>query len=311
MGGKLKNRAVVLAKIESTYGTDPTPTGAANAILAENVNFTINTETIDRNPLRSSFSPDEPIIGRVAATITMDVELKGSGTVDTPPRWAPLLVACAFSETINAATSIVYKPTSTTIGSVTIYYYMDGKLWKFTGCRGEVSFNLQVGQRAMMSFSMQGIITGPTDTANATPTFDSTRPVPVKNAGFTVGGDSAVISSFTFATGNSVNLSDDMNSSTGYGEAVITARTSQGSIDPETTPEATIPWYTDFINGVPQAIDLTVGSVAGNTININVPNAIYRDLGNADRNGIFVHNIPFTAAANSGGGDDEFVITHT
>ena len=60
----LKSKKVVLlAKIEATYGTDPLPTGAANAILVINPKLTpLTLQANARNVIRPYFSNDEKII---------------------------------------------------------------------------------------------------------------------------------------------------------------------------------------------------------------------------------------------------------
>ena len=47
----MRNTAI-LAKIETTPGTDAAPTGAANALLVSNASFEFNYNNFDRDPLR-------------------------------------------------------------------------------------------------------------------------------------------------------------------------------------------------------------------------------------------------------------------
>ena len=50
----LKRKAAILAKTESVYGTDPTPTGVANAILVSDVTINpMEMKTVDRDNILS------------------------------------------------------------------------------------------------------------------------------------------------------------------------------------------------------------------------------------------------------------------
>ena len=58
----LSRKRVILAKTEVTYGTDPTPTGAANAILVRNLSITPqNSEIVSRDLVRPYLGASEQI----------------------------------------------------------------------------------------------------------------------------------------------------------------------------------------------------------------------------------------------------------
>ena len=104
MARYVRNSAV-LAKIESVYGTDPVPTGGANAMLVSNQSKPkLVNNLVDRALLRSYFGGSEQLVGTRYLEIAFDVELAGSGTAGTAPAWAPLLRASAFAETLIAST---------------------------------------------------------------------------------------------------------------------------------------------------------------------------------------------------------------
>lgn len=305
----LTARTVVLAKVESTYNTDPTPTAAADAVLVGNLQQTRPTDVLDREVLDQSLSPFQPLIGRKLGQVTFDVELKGSGTNDTPPDWGPLLRACGFAETINASTNVIYDPASDSIDSITIYVYRDGLLYKYTGARGNVVFRFPAGQRPMMSFTFTGHLVDVIDASLVTPTLQSTLPVPVKNTSFTVGGFAGVVSQLELDAGSNVVAPDDINAADGYGEIIVASRTMQGSFDPEQTLVATRDWWSKWEDGTQEALTLTLNGGAGNTIQFDIDKLTYRQLDDADRDGILAYQAPFTAARTSG--DDEVQITHT
>lgn len=170
--GRLIRNTVVLAKIESVYGTDPVPTGGANAMLVSNLSITpINAQYVDRDLVRGFMGSSEQLVGNRFAECSFDVELVGSGTVATAPAWGPLMLACGWAETITATFRVDYTPVSTGQSSVTIYWYDDGLLHKLTGARGDLTATYTAGGRPMLSFSFKGIYNTPTAAANATPTY--------------------------------------------------------------------------------------------------------------------------------------------
>lgn len=101
----LYNRGLVLSKIETTFGTDPTPTPTADAILVEDPVFSVDVQQLERNNLEDTLSPEAVTIGRKIASCTFKVECKHNanllGTV--PPQVGTLLRASAMLQTARTA----------------------------------------------------------------------------------------------------------------------------------------------------------------------------------------------------------------
>jgi hypothetical protein len=160
---RLIRNTTILAKIESVYGTDPTPTGAANAILVSEVSINKVANNVARDLIRSYLGASDELVGTKYIEMGFTVEWQGSGTAATAPAWGPLLRACGFAESTEATPDRVeYVPVSTSFESVTIYYYLDGALNKATGCFGNVAFDFMVSTRPTMAFSFVGIDSGVT-----------------------------------------------------------------------------------------------------------------------------------------------------
>lgn len=94
---------LLLAKIESSYGVDPTPTAADNAMLVSNLQATPFDAQVAQ---RSTVQPFQGGRGRINWGIfsrcQFEVEMIGSGDPATAPKWGPLLRACGFSETARS-----------------------------------------------------------------------------------------------------------------------------------------------------------------------------------------------------------------
>ena len=167
MPNRLIRNTAILLKQEVTYGLDPVPTGAANALVVSNLSITpFNAQNVDRDIIRPYLGGSEQLVGTRYVQMGFDIELTGAGTVAVAPAWGPALMACGFAETVTATFRVDYTPISTAFTSATIYWHDDGVLHKATGCRGNVVFKLGVGNKPVMSFSFTGLYATPTAIAN-------------------------------------------------------------------------------------------------------------------------------------------------
>jgi hypothetical protein len=159
--------AAILAKIETTIGTDAVPTGAANAMLVSNLTVNpLNAQNVSRDTIRTYFGGSEMLVGTAFVEASFDIELQGSGAAGTAPAWGPLLRACGFAEAVTAVTRVDYTPISGILEAVTIYYHDDGVLHKMLGARGTFDVKMGVGERPVLSFKFLGLDGGISAVAN-------------------------------------------------------------------------------------------------------------------------------------------------
>jgi hypothetical protein len=167
MANRLIRKTAILLEIETTYGTDPTPTGAANAMLVSNVSINpLNAQNVDRDLIRSYLGGSEQLLGTAYIEMSFDLEYQSSGTLGVAPPWGPALRACGFAEAVTADTRIDYTPVSDAFESCTIYWYDDGVLHKALGCRGTFELMAGVGERPVFRFRFLGIDGGISAAAN-------------------------------------------------------------------------------------------------------------------------------------------------
>src|SRR5688572_20173183 len=103
MGNLRVSNEVLLAKLESTYGTDPTPTAGTNAVLVQAPS--LSNEGLRMNPravVSANINQRQQVYGGRLARIQIPCELKGSGTAGTAPECGVLLRGCAMGETVVA-----------------------------------------------------------------------------------------------------------------------------------------------------------------------------------------------------------------
>ncbi len=310
---KIKRRSLILAKTETSYGVDPTPTGAANAILTIDSGIKESFEAVERNVQISSMSRKPSLGAQKFCEVTFKTELVGSGAVGTAPRLGALFKACAFSETVSAGSSIIYTPNSSPISSCTLYFYLDGLRHIVTGALGTFKMNCEAGKQAMLDFTFKGLWTTPTDTAMATPTFESTVDSPplVKSANLTWNAISTLIAKMLeIEMQNNIALRPSMNAANAIAGFHITDRKPRFSFDPEAESVATIDWRSDVLTN-PRQLSLVIGATAGNICTITAPKCNPTDLEYSDREGTLVQNVKGEITANSSGGDDELTIKFT
>jgi len=99
----LTRKTTVLAKIESSYNVDPTPT-AADALLISDPNYSLDLNVLERDNFRSDLSPSGIVVGRKLAGISFTTELRTNGLVNSgltanAAKMGRLLRGCGFSET--------------------------------------------------------------------------------------------------------------------------------------------------------------------------------------------------------------------
>lgn len=307
----LGRKRVLLAKIETTYGTDPTPTGAANAILVSNMSITPqDADFAARDLVRPFLGIDERLPAGIRAMVEFEVELQASGTAGTAPAWGPLMRACAMSETIAASVSATYTPISATFESVTLYFNVDGVLHKLTGGRGTWSLNMKVKEIPKLKFSITGIYNAVTDTAAPTPTYTPWKqPLPVTNLNttpFTLFGVSPVMSDL------SVDLAASIVHRTlvGGAEAVLfTDREPTGSVTIEATTVAFKDWWAVAKAATLGALSITHGTVAGSKVTFQAPNVQLTKPNYSDMDGVQMLQLGLNLMPNAGNDEFTFVCT--
>lgn len=282
MANRQVRNMVALAKLETTYGTDPTPTGADNALLLSNVTINpLNAQNVDRDLIRSYLGGSEQLVGTAYGEVGFDVELQASGTLGVAPAWGPLLLAAGFSETVTASTRVDYLPATDDLDSVTIYLYDSGVLHKFTGCRGNVALAAGVGERPVLRFNFLGIYNAITATTNATPTLTDWKLPQVitdanttdltfgctYSAGALSGGTAYPSRGINLDLGNEVNFVALLG-----GETVeLSQRAASGSLELDLTAAQEVSFMASVLANTTQSIGFVHGTVEAYKVLVHAP----------------------------------------
>ncbi|MBI3096339.1 MAG: hypothetical protein HYY97_15835 [Rhodocyclales bacterium] len=284
--------SAILAKIETTYGTDPTPTGAANAVLVSNLTVNpLNANNVPRNLIRPYFGGSEHLIGSRSVECSFDVEFQSSGSMTTPtvPAWDALLQACGYQAGSGTAGSRVEYALATDYAafkSLTIYYHDDGVLHKLLGARGNVSLALGIGERPVYRFRFVGLDGGVTAVSNPTPTLTAFKTPLVMtdaNTGAVTLGCTYAIGALSSGTeyitngleidlGNDVNYIDLLGTAAASGQTVeITNRDATGKIAFDLTAANEVTFMASVLAATTQSLGLVHGTTAGYKMLVYAP----------------------------------------
>lgn len=205
------NSKVMLAKIEATYGTDPVPTGALNAMLATNVRLSpMEGQDKSRDLELPYMGGQETIPSELHRKLTFDVELTPSGTPGVAPPWGVFMRGCGCAETIVASTSVTYNPISSGFDSICLYQWVDGTLFKFHGTRGTGTIKATAQDIPKASFEFTGLYSPATAMVQVTPDLAAQlarKPTLANSAvsAFKIDGSDFVTRSFALNMGNTVS----------------------------------------------------------------------------------------------------------
>ena len=309
----LSRKRLLLAKLETTYGTDPTPVVGSDAILVRNIEVTpLEVDTVNRELIRPFLGQADQLLAQQRVLINFEVELAGSGSAGTAPAYGPLLQACRCTETVVSSTSVTYAPNSdATPKSATIYFNNDGVLHKATGCRGTFTLNCEVGEIPFIAFEMTGVFNAPSDVAISAPTYaDQADPLVFKNgnsSAFQVFSYSGALQSLSFELANEVIYRELVG---GTKSIDVVNRAPSGECVIEATTIATKDFFTAATGSSTGNLTFQHGSTAGNIATFT---AAQIDLGGpsySDQDGIQMLTLPYIATPTSAG-NNEFSLVYT
>jgi hypothetical protein len=311
----LTRKKFLIAKIESSYGTDPTPVGGSDAVQVTNVEVTpIESDNVQAAAYQGFIgnSTRGTLVANKRVAITFDIELGGSGAAGTAPAFGPLLKSCGLSETIVGATSVTYAGVSSSFDSATIYCFYDGTRHKITGCRGTVGFNLTAGQFPVASFQMIGIYNAPDDTA--------------LSGSFTVANQAAAlevndtnVTTATFHGETDVRLESldlSLNNEFIYKETAsskevfITNRAPGGTAVIEAPAVGTIDYFAKAAAVTTASSSFVIGASAGNIATFTMAQTDITGVSYGDTNGVVSLSMPYLALPTSAG-NNEFTLAFT
>lgn len=313
---KFIDNQIIMAAYESGgYGVDAAP-GVNDALVVQDFKWSFaDTRLAERNISTGSKLGAPKRYAGSLLELSFKVDIKGSGTIDAPPEFAPILRACGFLETINAATNVQYKADSDDEASCSIYFDDDGDEWRVVGCRGTAKLMVNAGDYGKIEFTVKGRLTQePATSPGFTPVYDTTEPVPLLAVPLTVGGNTLEQSQFGIDLKNTMVAPPILNNANGYGEVRISKRATELGITLyPTNVAAGFDPVTAFTAGTTQTLAMpVVGTAAGNRWQLLMPGgAKITNIDPGDDEGLVSYEITADLLETAIGADDELTLQFT
>ena len=296
----------LIAKIETTYGTDPTPVAGTNAIQVTSLELTpIESDNVQPASYQGFIgnSTRGTLVANKRVSVTFDVELGGSGAAGTAPAFGPLLQAAGMSEVIVSSTSVTYAGVSSSFSSATLYCFYDGTRHKITGARGTVTFNMTAGQFPTASFQFIGIYNVPDGTA-VSGTFtvaNQAAALEVNDTNVTTctfhGVSSARLESIDLAMNNELLYKETASNQ----EVHITDRKPGGTAVIEAPVIGTTDYFAKAAASATAATTIVLGATSGNIVTLGIPQTDITGISYGDTNGIIALSMPYLALPTTAG----------
>lgn len=306
---KREQKRVLLLKLESTYGTDPVPTGAANAMLVRWRDFPEPSQSdyVDRQLLKPWLGRSQQFPANTKVVLPFDIEAAAAGAAGTAPAWGPAARMCGFAETVNVGVDVQYTPASTGDESATAYYNVDDLRQKVLGCRGSLGLTFRAGEVPLINVEAMGLYVAPEDSALPTPTFTAFKDPKVVNKvntpTFTLHGFAAVMRQLSLQMNSARVYRDWVNSK----QVELGNREPGGSVTFECPSIAAKDYFTLKENATLDALQLIHGVGAGNIVQVDAPKVQVTNPRFESEQGLLLITLDLVLVPNAG--NDEVKIT--
>ncbi|MBN9504919.1 MAG: hypothetical protein J0I69_02740 [Altererythrobacter sp.] len=306
---------IILAKINSdAYGTDPVPTGAANAILMTDVELRpMEGQDVSRNLERPFIGAQQSVPVGVHVVLTGSVELVGSGDTGVAPAWGPLMRMCGVAEVVTPDDApgdgtVEYTPVSDEHEDGAIYFWIGPTQHKMTGVRGDWEWTHNAQAIPVVRFTLTGLFAAPADATRPTVDLTGFQPPQVatktNTPTFTLGGVPLVLSQFSFKLGNAV----EQRLLIGREAVLINDRNEQIAARVEAVPLTTFNPFAAAFASTEHPLVLEHGTVAGKRIKLEAPHCTVARLSGYEQS----QNVlewPLSLSPQPLAGDDQWTLT--
>ena len=330
-----RNLFLIKETTPGTYQTTVSTFVAANAKLpVTNLKVKIQNKEIERYIDRNSLDSIQSIFYGEEAEISFDSYIYGSGTagtvIGTADNGFDLLMKCAFhTGTVNAATSVVYTLNASSLVRMSAgveFISEDGTTsyrWAIKGAAvTSMKVDLQVGAHGVIHWVLKGPIayesSVPVAGIAGTPVSSIVRDTMIartpqfKGLAFTVGGVARLISKLSIDYGLATEYETDISDPTTYQRVILGARKPTITIDPETTPKATVDDFGEFFAGTsPSSTSVVLGTTAGQIFTWLMPKLQRSKADFGERGVITTTETTFRCNSSTDAGEDSITLTLT
>lgn len=295
-----------LAKIETVYGTDAAPTGAANALQLSEVTLTpLEGDQVSRDLMLPYFGDQGFVLAASYARVECSIEMAGAGAAGTVPAYAAMLRACGLAEIVTAGTKVEYGPVSASAEAASLYFNMDGVNHVLVGARGTVSLSIVPKQIPKFRFTMTGLLGPIADTPLPTVVLTGYKKPLVAskaNTTFSLHGLAPVMENLSLDLGNQV----EPRMLVGSESIEIVDRKVSGTTVFEAVALGVKDWFAIARSSTVGALLATHGTLAGNIVEIAAPAVQIGKPTYGNSQGVTTQSLPLTLCPVIG--DDEIAI---
>jgi len=297
---------IVLAKKEVTYGVDPVPLPATNAVLTRNFSATpLQLDRLDRNLDQRIYGALASVPSNERQAMSYEVEIAGSGDAGTAPAWMELLEGCGMAAPVlTADTDAVqnFAPAGIATTSLAQYHWISDQRRKAVGMAGSFIMDFTAGAYPFIGFQWLGLIAPATPfdkvAAPATTLTRWKKPVEVNtdNTDFTLDGYAPRMRSLRLDAGVQTSIRNLVGAR--YVRRGNHAITGTAVIE---APDIATKDYIDRLRKgdvVPWA--LQHGTVEGNIIELECPEAQITDIAEGEEDEILMWTIQFVCTVDNG-----------
>jgi hypothetical protein len=266
----------LLAKIESAYGDDAEPTGAANAVEGYDVAFRRLVTPLPRNYAAPTIGAKGSVEALVHAQISFWTPIAGAGAAGAVPAYGPLLRAAALDQTVvgDPATHVEYALVDAEEESVSLYFHRASKLRKLLGCRGTLGIDVMHGREPRWRHDFLGLYLDGVESAEL-PTLDMSAWKPwvatsaVETPTFAFAGESLKLHSLTI----NLNIDRTFRDGANHNEVVVTGRDNGVRGELVVMAEALADFDPEALarDQTKSALQLVHGAAAGAIVQIDAP----------------------------------------
>lgn len=300
---------------EATKGTaEAAPSdGTASTLRVFDLNFAPEIEMIEIDQLVPHGSQVASLPGMSLCSISFKTHIRRIGSADAVQVDGSLLKSCGFDETVNAATSVVYKPSLciTDHETLTMYLYRgtgcggSGLRHGIRGASGNVKMIWEAGKIPYYEWSFTGFYISTADAALNTVTYEAGTTAVWGGASLTFGGAARQVRMIEVDMRNEISPDEDANATGGVLHHSINRRRPGGTIHFAAVLVATENYFGHVTAGTEKALAFAHGAIA-----YSMPKVQILKVTETDINKRLWLSCDYKANTGASG-DDELVITLT
>ncbi len=304
------DRATLLLKAESTYGTDSVPVGATDSILISNGRIRYTANKLVREIDQAYLGARPFLLTGRTAFVEFDIEMMGATTVDLTAPISPVLLILGLAETITPSTGPVdYDPISAAFTSATGYFHIaspnvsGGARHIITGLRGNAVLNQGINGFSRLTCTLQGNEAIVSDNALPVQTLSAfQKPIGITTPNWILSLDGFLVEGVELSLdlGQNVQLYETSETKC----VAITTRDATGFLRIHDPDIVDVDPYALAQAEVAVPIVSTVGVGATKILTTTIGEALLEFPERIDIDGASGLRVPFTALPSSAGNDD-------